>query len=189
MSDVSENITKFNPWGWFLAYGVVSILMGWVLLARPVDTILTLAVFMGFYLLVIGIINAISSFIGIGLKGSMWGWKLAVSVLLILSGLFVLNNVIFTAVLTPIMFMYTVAFVLILNGVMAMVAGREDFEGNANWTWGSFILGALYVILGVMLLAADTFTAVSVLVRYSGWALVLMGFFNVVFSFIVKKEA
>ena len=84
---------------------------------------------------------------------------------------------------------YYLAFALVINGVVAMVAGREDTVGNRKWTWGSFFLGGLYLLLGLGLLGADTFASVAVLVKTVGWLLVFIGASNIVFSFIAKRES
>lgn len=188
MAEMTTTEKGMDSWGWYLASGITSVLMGWFLLARPVDTIIALTVWIGFYALIVGIIGIVASLTTVGQKGSYWGWKLASGLFSVIAGVFVLNNVLFTAVITPIMFMYVIAFAIIANGIVSMLAGKADYMGNRNWTWGSLAVGAIYVILGVILLGANSFDAVSLLVKVSGWGLVIIGLLNAVFAFIIKRE-
>jgi len=177
-----------SPWWTYLLSGIASILLGWFLLAKPVSTTISLVVFLGFYLLVAGIIDTVMSFTAIGEKGSAWGWKLLFGILSMIAGLWILNNPLFSAVFTPVMFMYFVAFMIIAMGLVKMFAGRAEANGHFQWTWGSFLLGAVSVIFGVWLLAAPDRYAVATVVLATGWYLLISGGVSMALAFVVKKE-
>jgi uncharacterized membrane protein HdeD (DUF308 family) len=187
MNAVGVQSEQTQWWGYLLS-GIVSILMGWLILSRPVGTILTLVVLVGFYLLIGGIVSIVSSFMAIGEKGSLWGWKLLAGLFSVIVGLIVLNNPLFTTVLTPVMFMYIVAFALVINGIVDMAVGRRASSGEHIWSWGGFALGALYLVFGLTLLGAPTYYATETVVSIAGWALIFIGLLNAVFSFVAKGE-
>lgn len=178
-----------GPWWTYLVSGIVSVLLGWYLLAQPVTTILALVTFLGFYLLVVGIVDTIMSFTGIGEKGSAWGWKLVLGIFEMIVGLAVINNVLFSAVFTSKMVMYVVGFMVIASGAVKMFAGREEAAGEFKWTWGSFFLGALYLVFGVWFLASPDKYAIATIVLVSGWFLLISGITSTVLAFVVKGES
>jgi uncharacterized membrane protein HdeD (DUF308 family) len=171
-------------WWVDLVSGMLLVLLGWLVLAKPISTIITLVVFFGFYLLVVGIVDVIMSFFGIGKKGSAWGWELLAGIFAIIAGLVVLNNPLFASVLTPVMFAYIVAFALVFKGGVKMFAGKKD--GNASnyiWTWGGFFLGLLYLLMGLYLLAAPRIYLVGTVVIATGWFAIIIGALSIAYSF------
>jgi uncharacterized membrane protein HdeD (DUF308 family) len=177
-----------SPWWTYLVSGIVSVLLGWYLLSQPINTVVSLVIFLGFYLLVVGLIDTIMSFTGVGEQGSAWGWKLALGLLQMIAGLAVLNNPLFSAVFTATMVMYVIGFVIIATGAVKMFVGREEAAGDFRWTWGSFFLGALYLIFGVWFLASPDRYAIATIVLVSGWFLLVSGITSAALAFVVKGE-
>jgi uncharacterized membrane protein HdeD (DUF308 family) len=179
-----------HVWWPQLVLGILTILLGWLLLAKPITTIISLVVFLGFYLFVSGIFNVVMSFFGIGKKGSAWGWELLAGIFAIIAGLVVLNNALFASVLTPVMFAYIVAFGILIQGGVRMFAGKKEAaSGNYVWTWGGMFLGLLYFLFGAYLLAAPTMYTVAVTVKASAWFAIIIGVLSVVYAFVDRSES
>lgn len=177
-------------WWAYLVEGILLVLLGWVLLAKPVSTILALVLFFGFYVLIAGIVQIVMSFFGIGKEGSEWGWELVGGIFMLIAGLIVLNNTLFASVLTAVSYAYIVAFALVINGIVKMVAGKrvaDNSKGkNFAWTWGAFFLGLLYLLFGLFLLAGPTAYTVSKVVVASGWFAIVIGAVSAVMAFVVR---
>jgi len=180
---------NFSPWWTYLLSGIVSVLLGWYLLAQPVSTTFALVTFLGFYFFIMGIIGTVMSFTGIGEKGSAWGWKLVLGLLEMIVGLAILNNPLFSTVFTATMVMYVVGFTVIASGAVKMFAGRQEAAGDFKWTWGSFFLGALYLVFGIWFLASPDRYALATIVLVSGWFLLISGITSAVLAFVVKGES
>jgi uncharacterized membrane protein HdeD (DUF308 family) len=179
-----------NYWWVSLLQGISALIIGWLLIAQPVWTVSTLVVLLGLYWLVAGILEIVFALFDIGTKGSKGGWKLVGGVIALVAGLFVVNNPVFASVITPVMLMYTVAFVFIIQGIINMVVGGEgDSEGKKHeWTWGTFFLGIVYLILGMVLLSSPTLMSVASVVMASALLLIFGGIVGIAVSFKLRKE-
>lgn len=179
-------------WWAYLVEGILLVLLGWILLAKPVTTLVSLVLFLGFYLLIAGIVETVMSFFGIGKEGSEWGWELLAGIFMIIAGLIVLNNTLFTTVLSTVSFAYIVALGFVINGIVKMVAGKRVADGargkNMVWTWGAFFLGLLYLVFGLYLLAGPTVYTVAKVWAATGWFAIVIGAISVVMAFVVRGE-
>ncbi|MFC1649712.1 HdeD family acid-resistance protein [Patescibacteria group bacterium] len=174
-------------WWVLLLQGAVIAFIGWFLLRSPAITVIQLAVVLGLYLLISGIVDVTASLFEIGHKGSRWGLKLFGGLVNVIIGLFVLNNPIFTGLFTPVFIMYFVAFGFIINGIIHMTVGNQDrAEGQHEWSWGSFFLGLLYLIFGFMLLSSPTLVSTATVVWVGGLLGLIGGIGMIILSFQVK---
>jgi len=83
------------------------------------------------------------------------------------------------------MLVYILAFSAIFNGIAEMLTGKRIGQIEAGWSWGSFFLGLLHVVIGVVLLSNSLLSA-SALVLAIGFLAILSGIGMVVFSFKLK---
>ena len=104
-------------WGWFLAGGLLELIIGVLLLFYPAITLTILPLFIGFWLLLGGIMGIGSSFQYKSLGGKGWGWLLALGIFTVLFSIVLLINPIYAGI--SIVFM--TAFSLITLGVFRMV--------------------------------------------------------------------
>jgi uncharacterized membrane protein HdeD (DUF308 family) len=179
-------------WWAYLVQGTLLVLLGWVLLAKPVGTLVSLVLFLGFYLLVSGITETVMSFFGIGKEGSEWGWELLSGLFMIIAGLIVLNNALFTTVLSTVAFAYIVALGFVIDGIVKMVSGKRVADNAAGknfvWTWGAFFLGLLNLVFGLYLLVGPTAYTVAKVWVATGWFAIIIGAVSVVMAFVVRGE-
>lgn len=191
---------KLNPaeiqavssyWWILLLEGIIAIVIGWLLLKNPVSTTISLVVVLGLYWLITGVVEVISSLFEIGSKGSYWGLKLTGGLIGVITGLFVINHPILTGVFTPIFLMYTVAFVFVINGIIHMAVGnntrQNDQTSNYEWTWGSFFIGFLYLLIGMMLLSSPTLVATATMITIAAILTLIGGIAMIVLSFNFKS--
>jgi len=77
-----------------------------------------------------------------------------------------------------------VGSVIIAAGINEFIAGSLSESG---WRWLNYVLGALFVVVGVIALfsPADTFWAMAALI---GWFLLFKGTFDIIISFVTKNE-
>lgn len=174
-------------WWLFLLQGILTIFIGWFLLKSPAITVIQLAIVLGIYLLISGIFDTIGSLFEIGKKDSHWGWRMFGGLLNIMIGLFAINNPVFTGVFTPVVILYFVAAGFVVNGIVHMVIGNEDRQtGMRHWSWGSFFVGVLYLLLGFMLFSTPTLVAAKTVVWVGGLFSIMGGIGMIIFAFQVK---
>ena len=135
--------TKQSPWWLVLMAGILSVVVGVLLLTVPAKTVFALTVAFGFYWIIQGIFTLVGMFI----DHTAWGWKLFIGILSILAGIAVLRYPISSAIVIP-------AIIVLILGVQGLIYGIVmlimAFKGGG---WGAGILGALSIIFGLILMA------------------------------------
>jgi uncharacterized membrane protein HdeD (DUF308 family) len=139
--------TKQRPWGLTLVIGIVTLVIGAVLLWAPAktqaNTWLLLVQLLGIYWLVEGILEIVHMF----QDHSMWGWKLFIGLVSIMAGAYILMYPIAAAVVLPKIFVLVLGFWGLMQGIVLLIMA---FKGGG---WAAGILGALGIIFGIILIA------------------------------------
>jgi uncharacterized membrane protein HdeD (DUF308 family) len=176
MAKVAARVDQSNIWWVFLLEGIAAVIFGGLLLTDPAATLLALAVFLGFYLLFVGVLELVRVFVD---RSQPWIWSLVVGILGIVAGIIVLNHPVLTAVALP-------ATVVIYLGVVSLVMGVAGIIGGfSGGGIGSFILGIISLLIGVLLLGSPVTTAFAVPFVF-GILLLIEGVALIVFAFRVK---
>jgi uncharacterized membrane protein HdeD (DUF308 family) len=84
------NRKEMKQWGWSLAFGIINIVFGVILVASPGLTLLLLTLFVGFAILFRSIAGIILSIKMKKTRYSKWGWLLTLSILGIIAALFLI---------------------------------------------------------------------------------------------------
>jgi len=146
MTEASQVETKQRPWWLILIAGILSTVLGAILLWSPaktkIETYLLLVAILGFYWLIEGILDLVSIFV----DHSMWGWKLFIGIISIILGGAVLMYPILAAVTLPVVFVWVLGFWGLINGAILLIMA---FRGGG---WGTGILGVLGIIFGIALM-------------------------------------
>jgi uncharacterized membrane protein HdeD (DUF308 family) len=160
-------------WWVFLLQGVAGILLGLMLITDPGATLVVVVTFLGFYWLFTGIMALVRVFVD---RSVPWIWSLLVGIIGICAGLVVLRHPLFAALTVP-------AVIVIVLGVEALVMGVLDVIGGfSGGGIGSFFLGVINLVIGLLLLASPVSAALAVplvfgvLLLIQGVALIILAF-------------
>lgn len=165
-------------WWLVLLRGIAALILGIFLISSPGMTTVVLITFVGAYWLVDGIFSLVGMFV----DRRAWGLKLALGLLGILAGIYVLRHPLWASVLV-------VSFVVILLGIQGLIAGvLHLIRGFRGEGWGPIVLGILYVIFGLVLLANVYVAALSLPVVLGIFGIVA-GIILIVVSFRVRGLA
>ncbi|HEY8199445.1 MAG TPA: DUF308 domain-containing protein [Candidatus Limnocylindrales bacterium] len=167
-------------WGWVLAFGILTVVVGVALLAVPGKTLITIAIFFAAYLFVSGIFMLVRSFTHDGGSGGQRVLSAIVGVLAIGVGLMLLRAP-FQALEVMI---FTLGFWWVFSGIMDVVRGFQLPSGRG---WAIF-MGFITLIAGLIILAYPIQSA-DVLALIAGIMLIILGVFAVVASFQVRNLA
>ncbi|HNU47202.1 MAG TPA: HdeD family acid-resistance protein [Bacteroidia bacterium] len=132
-----SNRKKLKNWGWYLAGGIITLILGLQLSLIPGVTGLILCYYIGFWLLFRSIMEITNS---IDLKKyhvKYWGWVLTFGILGVITSLILLWN----PIITSVAIIYCIGIGLLMFGVVQIVLAfglrkikdkieniREDFE-------------------------------------------------------------
>lgn len=169
----STSTQQSSLWGIFLLQGLAGILLGALLLAEPGATLLALTTFLGFYWLITGVLALVRVFTD---RSVPWIWSLLVGAVGVAAGILVLKHPLLAALTAP-------TVLVIILGAQGLVMGAFDIIGSFKGGGiGSFILGAINVLVGLVLLGSPMVAALAVplvfgvLLLVQGVALVICAF-------------
>lgn len=163
-------------WWLFLLEGIAAVLFGMLLLTAPGATLVALAVVLGFYWLAMGVLELVRVFVD---RSVPWIWSLLIGILGVVAGLLVLNHPLFAAVVLP-------TTLVMYLGILGLVFGAFGIIGAfSGGGVGSFILGAINVLIGLLLLGSPVAAAVAVPFVF-GILLLIEGIGLIFWSFKVR---
>ena len=186
MSDVlADNTTKLlrgagRHWGWPLAYGIITLLLGVVVLAWPDRTIKVVAILFGIQLLVAGIFYFVSAIAADNESGGARVLLALLGVLSFIAGLYALRHLLVTiAALALILGIFW-----IVNGAIEIfTALTDDTMHGRGWT---VLMGLLSIAAGIVVLVWPGISLLTLAVVLGVWLLVL-GIMEIVFAFQLRS--
>ena len=165
-----------NIWWLFLLQGIAGIILGLMLLTAPGVTIVALVTFLGFYWLIMGILALVRVFVD---RSVPWIWSLLIGIVGILAGIFVVRHPLLAALTVPTVIVIILGVEGLIMGVLEIIAG---FKGGGI---GSFILGVIYLLVGLLLLGSPMAAALAVPLVF-GVLLLVQGVALIVWAFRVR---
>jgi uncharacterized membrane protein HdeD (DUF308 family) len=157
-----------SNWGWLLAFGILSMVLGFVGLSFAFALSVASAFLFGILLVIGSVGQGISCFKEKGLKGKLW--HAMVAALYLIAGIALLQNPVGSILLTAVL-----GGALIAAGVFRILTAFSSRQ-EQGWVW-IFISGVITLILGGIIISQwpvsglwviGVFIAVDLIV--SGWA-------------------
>jgi uncharacterized membrane protein HdeD (DUF308 family) len=176
MTPTAISKEQSSIWWVFLLQGVAGILLGLMLITDPGATLVVLVTFLGFYWLFIGIIALVRVFVD---RSMPWIWSLLIGIIGILAGLVVLRHPLFAALTVP-------TVIVIVVGVQGLIMGVLDIIGGfTGGGIGSFVLGVINLLIGLLLLGSPLTAALAVPLIF-GVLLLIQGVALIVLAFRIR---
>ncbi|MVU82699.1 HdeD family acid-resistance protein [Nocardia sp. ET3-3] len=170
-----------SAWQSILVTGILSVVLGILVLVWPGPTLVVAGVLFGIYLLVSGVFQLIAAF---GLHISTWMRVLSfiTAILSFILGFFCFRNE-FQAIGLLALW---IGITWIFRGTAVLVAAMSDAAVPGR---GWQILFGILLIVGGGLLIVEPFRSITALVVVVGCWLIAIGVFEVVSAFMVKSDA
>jgi uncharacterized membrane protein HdeD (DUF308 family) len=176
MSDVTLVPQKSDIWWVFLLQGFAGIIIGLMLITEPGATMVALTTVLGFYWLITGVLALVQVFVD---RATPWIWSLLAGLVGILAGLFVLRHPLVAALTVP-------TVLVIILGIQGLVIGAVQIIGGFKGGGiGPFILGAINVLVGILLLGSPVAAALAVPLVF-GVLLLIQGAGLMILAFRVR---
>jgi len=167
-------------WGWVLAYGILTLVAGVVVLAWPGETLLVLAVLFGIQLIVSGIFRFVAALASTDLTGGTRVMLALLGVLSIIIGLWAVRHVVITLVALVVF----LGIFWVVNGLIEIftaVAHRD--MPDRGW---SILMGVLSIFAGLIVLAYPGLSLFGLAVILGIWLLVF-GILELMAAFRLRK--
>jgi uncharacterized membrane protein HdeD (DUF308 family) len=163
--------------------GAVALIIGIILLVWPARSAAVVAVFLGIYFVVAGIIRLAIGIFGREPSGGRRALDIVVGVLLIIVGIIALKNVAGATAALLLLVVAVIGVGWIIEGVLAIV--QSGNTGSRVW---AIIFGIISIIAGLLVLSVPGWSALSLII-VSGAALVVLGIVGIIRAITFKPEA
>lgn len=182
MSSVLENIrSDVKNWWWFLITGIIFIIAGIVIYAKPLSGYASLSILFSVVILCSGISQLFFSLSNSGiLKG--WGWILVSGILDAAIGSYLLMYPLVTMATLP----YFVGFWLVFRS-FSIMGSSLDLKDLKAGGWGWLLFGGIVVMaLGFLVIYYPAAGVVGI-IAVSGTAFIIGGILNIYLAFQLKS--
>jgi uncharacterized membrane protein HdeD (DUF308 family) len=157
--------------------GVAAIILGAAALFQPRNVLAGMAIVLGVYFVVSGVIRIVSAVVGQGLPS---GWRvldILVGLLLAIGGVVVLKNAAVSGALTAVLVTMAIGIGWLIEGIVAIAESWHT--PNPGW---AILYAVLSIVAGIIVLFSPISSTVF-LVIFSGVALVVLGISAVIRAF------
>jgi uncharacterized membrane protein HdeD (DUF308 family) len=157
----------------FLLQGIAAIILGLMLITAPAATLILIVTFLGFLWLIEGILSLVHVFID---RSIPWIWSLITGIIGVIAGILVVRHPLLAALTVPTVLVILLGWGGLIMGACEIVSA---FRGGGI---GSFVLGAINVLIGLLLLSSPVAAALAVpfvfgvLLLIEGVALIVLAF-------------
>jgi len=160
-------------WGWFLALGILMLILGIAALGMEVALTITSMIFFGAMLLAGGVLEIIAAFRGLGWSGLLY--HLLVGILYLVVGLLALMNPVEAAASLTLL----IAAAFMVGGFFRIFASLSlRFH---NWGW-ALLSGIVAVLLGLIIWRQWPVSGLYIIGLFIGIELILNGWAMIMFS-------
>ena len=168
-------------WGWLLALGIVSLILGVIGLGMTAALTIVSVIFFGALLLVGGVIQLIDAFRHSGWKSTFW--HVLIALLYLVGGIILVGDPVGGSVALTLV----VAAMLVASGIFRAVMAFQA-KGVAGWGW--LLFGAiLSIVLGLMILASWPVSGLWVIGLFVAIELIINGWSCVIMALVGRRVA
>ena len=165
-------------WGWYLVYGVILIIAGFILLGAPAVATILAATFFGVMLLIQGIVHIIHALFS---RDKGWAWSLFLGIISVIVGIFLVTD----PVAGVLGLTFLIALLLIASGISKAIL---SFHLKPHSGWGIMLTnGIISIILGFMIYGQWPVSGLWVIGFFLGIDTVLAGFGWICAALAAKK--
>ena len=180
-ADLFEVIRQVGrSWGWVFSFGVVSVILGIIMVIRPKHTTMFFAVLFGIWLLVAGLFRMVAA---IADREDSGGTRWAIATLGLLSvviGIVVLRHTYQTVAVLG----FVIGIFWVIGGIAEMFAGfNHPVRGARIWL---IIMGLIGLIVGILALVYPGLSLVILTFLLGIW-LILYGILQMILALQYRK--
>ena len=150
-------------WGWVLAFGIITVVVGIAALAWPGRTLVVVAVLFGIQLIVMGIFRFASAIASDDLTGGSRVLLALLGVLSLIIGLYAVRHVLITLLALAVL----LGIFWIVSGAVELFMALSHREMRHRG-WNS-VMGAISVLAGIVVLAIPGISLLVLAVVLSVW--------------------
>jgi len=167
-------------WGWLLAFGIITVVLGVIALAWPGRTLVVVAVLFGIQLIVMGIFRFVSAFAADDATGGTRVLYALLGVLSLIIGLYAVRHVLITLLALALL----LGIFWIVSGAIELFTALSHREMQSRG-WRIF-MGILSVLAGIVVLVYPDISLLVLAIFLSIW-LLFFGAMQIALAFQIRS--
>ncbi|MGP0030942.1 MAG: HdeD family acid-resistance protein [Acidimicrobiales bacterium] len=176
-TDAADSLRSLGQKWWLLAvFGVITFAFGVLLTFKPGKSVHTIAIILGIWLLILGVVRLIQA---IGAKGERIG-LLIVGLLAILVAILLLHHTTTTVAVLG----FIIGIFWTIGGVAQLLHGFSANDGKVSWP--VVALGVIATIIGILCLVYPSLS-LSIICVITGLGLIVYGIVEVLASTEIRR--
>lgn len=178
---VNEIRAHIKNWWVILLLGVIFIAMGFIVLANPLESYVTLSIFFAASMLVSGIFQIVFS-IANREEIEGWGWQLALGIMETIIGFILIFNLEITLAILP----FYVGFWLLFRS-FALIGFSFELKTYKVLSWAYYLIfGILLALFSWLIILRPVLGGITI-VTWTAIAFIIAGTAHIMLSFRLKK--
>lgn len=163
--------------------GILAILFGIILLAAPAAVAIAIAIFIGAWLIVDGVLTIINANTA-RKSGLSWGFELASGIVYVIAGLLIAIAPLSFAVISGVFILWMLAVGMLVRGIFSLAS--KSFKG---WSKTLGVIDIIFaVVLGIVLFASPG-GALEALVWVVAIYTIVFGIFLIIMAFMARSQS
>lgn len=163
--------------------GILAILFGVILLAAPAAVAIAIAIFIGVWLIVDGVLTIINANTA-RKTGLSWGFELASGIVYVIAGLLIAIAPLSFAVISGVFILWMLAVGMLVRGIFSFAS--KSFKG---WSKTLGVIDIIFaVVLGIVLFASPG-GALAALVWVVAIYTIIFGIFLIIMAFMARSQS
>ncbi len=159
--NISRENMVFAPWWAIMIDGIVAIILGVLLVTRPLSTVIALVFLLGWYWLISGVLGIVTAF----KDEDNRLWKAIFGIIGILAGLAVIFNPVLSGILVP-------TTMILMVGTLGVIMGAISLFHALKGDRGAAVIGLLSIILGLLLVGSPLIAAAMLTYLFGGLSII-----------------
>lgn len=172
-------------WWLVLLRGLLILVMGILLITRPVPVLLVLVTFLGFYWFFDGLLTIFAALQGRKSR-QQWGRGLIAGIISALAGVIIFSQPLVSALFGVTFFIYLIGMMILVSGIWSITAGIA-LRKQITSEWSMILGGLLSLVLAFLIMMNPVFSALTI-VWLIGTLALIGGLFQIITSFRLRKQ-
>jgi len=182
-SDPADMVVRVGRhWGWVLAFGVITLLIGVAALVWPGRTLVVVAVLFGIQLIVTGIFRFAAAFASDDLTGGTRVLLAVLGVFSLIIGLYAVRHILITLIALALL----LGIFWIISGAVELFTALSH-RGMRGRGWTA-TMGILSILAGIVVLVYPSITLLVLAIVLGIW-LLIFGAMQIVLAFQIRSLA
>ena len=167
---------RLHSWKASFLMGLATLILGVIVAFRPSGSLVVISVLIGILMIFSGVFHIVAA---IDAPEHHRAWPAIAGVLFIVGGIVLMRHLQYSLALIGLL----VGFSWVIQGVSSLVGGISGRGGRGGW---SVFFGIVSLIAGIIVVA-DPISSVTVLATLLGIWFVVIGLFEVIGAFIIRR--